>query len=348
MVTKKLVEALESIGFTYSDDAKHTNAHCYAVYGGYLVSVYEKGNNKIAFFSFKFSENEENAVKRYDMSEDFSSKLEEFEVVNYDISEDGMRVESRGNIVTFLKLIDNCIDTLISFEIRGADYCSVCGNKFGSRLPKKVTYGTEEHILCEHCAIEALEEHNKEKQEINTGNGKPVLGVLGSVLFALIGGIIMFALYCWLLPYVKSNGTDISYILCVSGALISFLSYLGYRIFCKKISLCAYITVAVNALLFTAIGQYLGSVFEFVRSNGFGTSALSKKAFWLVHLRNTIPEDLIGTEGFTVYSETFYKLFAISMMFAVVMSAIMLLTLRDKSTVKKEPLKIETIQVKAE
>ena len=346
MITKNFIKALQDVGFTYSEDPKSAKSHCYAVYGGYLVSVYEEGSKKIAFFSFKFSENDENAVKRYDMSEQFSALLEEFSVSEYEIGEEGMEVCSNGNIATFIRLLDKCVDMLIAHEIRGAEYCSVCGNKFGTRLPKKVTYGNNEHLMCEHCAVEALEEHNSVKPEENNSKGNVFKGVVGSVIFSAAGCALFVILYSFLQSSLSAKGTDIRYILCVCGALIAFLAYTGYRVFCRKVSAAAYVTVAVNSLIFTAIGQYLGSVFELVKSSGYAFSALSKKAFWLVHLRNTIPEDLVDSTAFVNHSAEFYKLLAISIMFALVAGAIMLLTLRDKSIIKKEPLKIETIKIK--
>ncbi|MBR4799145.1 MAG: hypothetical protein IK047_02670 [Clostridia bacterium] len=144
-----------------------------------------------------------------------------------------------------------------------------------------------------------------------------------------------------------SGTSDIRYVICAAGALTALLAFIGYRLFCKKISAAAYISVSVFSLLFTALGQYFGSVFLFLKNNPSGTvypcSALSHKAFWLIHLRNTIPAD--AADQFADQSGIFYKLLAISIMFAVVCAAIFLLSLRDKSIAKKEPLKIETISV---
>ena len=347
MISKNLAKALEENGFVFnSSEINPDKNHVYCIYGGYFVTVYESAGKKVAYFNFKFPENEENSLKRYDMSESFASDMEEYAITDYTIDEDGMRVTSGGNVPTFLKLIDRCINLLMDNEIRGVGYCSSCGNKFGSRNPKKVTIGFENKLMCEHCALDTVEEINNRNNETTPSNTNGVSwkGVLGSIAMSLVGVVLYFILYYWLSPAVSQSGiAEIRYIFCASGFLTSLLAYNGYRLFCKKVSLSAYISVPVISFVSTAIGQYLGVVFEFIAKNGFGFSALSNKAFWLVHLRNTIPEDL--AKSFVDYSAIFYKLLAISLMFAAVGSAIFLLSMHDKLNKNKETVEIVTINV---
>lgn len=345
MITKNLTKALEELDFQYVDNKDSSKSHAYSIYGGYLVTVYEIGNKKVAYFNFKFSESEENSLKRYNMSDIFSSELEEYAVTDYSLDEDGMRIFCVGSIPVFLKLIDRCVSLLAENEIRGASYCSKCGNKFGSRNPKKVTTRNENYLMCEHCALDTLEEIKNTSTEVSSATkGKIGLGIMGSILFSLVGVALYFILYYWLSPTISASGlNEVRYIFCAAGFFVSLLSYVGYRIFCKNASIAAYITVSVTSLLFTAIGQYIGLVFEFIAKNNFAISVLSNKHFWLLHLRSTIPTDLI--DKFTDYSSIFYKLLAISLMFAAVGAAIFLLTLHDKSAVKKETAEIETIKI---
>ncbi|MBR5859081.1 MAG: hypothetical protein IKZ05_04085 [Clostridia bacterium] len=347
MITKNLTKALEEIGFTYSESKNADNSNAYAVYGGYLVSVYEKAGKKIAYINFKFSDNEENDIKKYEMSEAFSAELDEYSVSDYYIDEDGMRVYCSGSIPVFLKLIDRCIALLIENEIKGFNCCSKCGNKFGTRKPKKVSIGCENHLMCEHCTLETIEEVNAKQLEENNESSQPKItkAILFSSLFSVIGLFIYVALYYWLSPAIASSGiNEIRYIFCVAGFLTSILAYFGYILFCKKASLAAYITVIVNSVIFTAIGQYLGVVLEFVAKNGFKLSNLSNKHFWLVHLRNTVPADVAAQ--YTDYSAIFWRLLVISLMFAVVGAAIFLLGLHDKNGKKAETVEVETITIK--
>lgn len=345
MITRNLIKALEEIGFTYVEGSSSDASHAYAVYGNYMVSAYEESGKKIAYFNFKLTENEENDLKKYDMSETFSEYMEEFEISDYSIDEDGMRVTCKGNIPVFLKLIDKCIELLIDNEIKGVDYCSICGNKFGSRKPKKVTYITENYIMCEHCALEAVEESKKPVNDVQEENtNKTGLSILFSTLFAAIGAAVYFVLYYWLSPAISATGlNEMSYVFCAGGFIVATLAYFGYKMFSKKGGICAYTTVVANAVIFTAIGQYIGVVFEFIAKKGFSLSALTNKHFWLLHIRNTIPEN-VSTQ-FTNYSGTFWKLLIISIMFAVVGSAIYLLSLHEKSVKKPQTVEVETISI---
>ncbi len=125
---------------------------------------------------------------------------------------------------------------------------------------------------------------------------------------------------------------------------------MGYRLFCKKISPTAYVTISVTSLFFTAVGQYLGVVFGYIQNEILSISPSSKlfgilgdKHVWLIHLRNTVPSEI--SHLYTDYSAIFYKLLIISLMFAAVGAAIFLLTLRDKSLEKQETATIETLNI---
>ena len=83
MITKNLAKSLEELNFTYSENKDPAKIHVYGIYGGYLVTVYEIANKKVAYFNFRFNDSEENALKRYDMSEVFSSELDEYSVTDY-------------------------------------------------------------------------------------------------------------------------------------------------------------------------------------------------------------------------------------------------------------------------
>ena len=137
---------------------------------------------------------------------------------------------------------------------------------------------------------------------------------------------------------------EVRYIFCIAGFAVAALAYYGFRLGSKSTSIAAYITVAVNSILFTMIGQYIGVVFEFIKKNGFDSSLLSNKHFWLIHLRNTIPADV--ADLFIDHSAIFWKLLIISLMFAIVGAAIFLLSLHDNSSPKTEKINVETITIK--
>ena len=63
MITKNLTKALEEIGFTYNEGNSAEKSHAYAVYGGYLVSVYEKAGKKTAFIISNFPKTKKTILK---------------------------------------------------------------------------------------------------------------------------------------------------------------------------------------------------------------------------------------------------------------------------------------------
>ena len=348
MISKSLTKALENNGFTYSENLTADKNHVFGIYGGYLISVFEHGTKKFAFISFKFSENEENELIKESIYQSAKGSAE-VEYVSFDIREDGLTFICNGNVPEFLTALDKAVSLLNENGIKGVEYCSKCGNKFGNRKPKKVTDGKLNHLMCEHCALEYLEESKKRslKKAEATSNAKILPGILGSVGFGLIGCILYLFLYYVLSPALSKQNfsiNEIRYIFCIAGFFVSMFSYYGYRIFCKRISISAYVTVPTVSLVFTMIGQYIGIVFEFISKSGLHLSALKNKSVWLVHLRNTVPSDI--SVNFPNYSEIFWKLFVISILFSAVGSAMFLLSLHDKTTVKAEPIEVQTISIK--
>ncbi len=343
MITKNLAKALEDIGFKYYD-GDGNSAHVSSIYNGYLITVYETSGKKNAFFSFRFSDNEENSLKKYNISESIGAIIEEYYICDYSIDEDGARIVSNADISVFIELLNKCTSIFADNEIRGAGYCSECGNKFASRPAKKVTLGTEARLLCEHCTLNAIEDVNKAKDDNRDNISKKdvIKGILGSALFSFGGFLLYILVYGLLSPVLKSfNFGNVRFIYCALGCAVAALSYLGYRTFCKKVSKCAYISISVNSLLFTVIGQYMGVVIEFINDGNYGISALLNKHFWLIHLRNTVPEDFAAE--YINYSGAFYQLLGISVLFCIIGVAIFLLTLHDKSKANDETLNVETV-----
>lgn len=353
MITKNLRKALEEIGFRYSEGTSLEKHHAYSVYNGYLISVYETAGKRTAFVNYKANNDELNAQ----ISDTIISNNPSLPILNISFSENGISVVVNGDIPSFIKLLDVVTAVLCDNGIKGIENCSKCGNKFGTRKPKKVTEGNCNYALCEHCAIETIEDINNKSQtkDKEIESQKTIYGILGSIVFSLIGTFLYFVLYYWVSPNLNANGENIGtgfhYIFCATGTLVALLSYIGYRLFCKKINATAYITVSATSLLFTAIGQYIGTVFEYIASNfsmlGNGSVKLSyilsDKHVWLIHLRNTIPEEISHLH--IDYATIFYKMLVISLMFAAVGAAIFLLNLRDKSIEKKELATVETLSV---
>ena len=90
--------------------------------------------------------------------------------------------------------------------------------------------------------------------EENTGNGNVVLGIVGAVLLALVGGIVYFAIY------------QLGVIAGISGLIIFLLANLGYRLFARtknKNSIVALVVSIVLMIIVIFLAECFCVSFEF-------------------------------------------------------------------------------------
>ena len=345
MISKNLSNILDSLGFASSNNSSPKDSNMYSVYNGYLTTVSCNSNKVFVYFNFRFIESDENNLKKYNISNSVSSMMNKYDISDYSITSTGLRITAACNDESIAELLDECTSLLLEHNVRGAEYCSECGNKFGSRNPKKVTINSENYIMCEHCAVMAIEDSKKiDNEPVNEDSKGKAKGVIFSVLGGIIGFFLYVLAYTVIIPWIKELKLgDVRYIFCALGCVVAVLAYFGYRIFCKKIDTAAYVTISISSLIFAALGQLIGSVLGFIVEGGYRSSSLLNKHFWLVHLRNTIPEESAGE--FINRSAEFYKLFGISMLFSAIGTAIFILTLKEKSKPKIKEINIETLKL---
>lgn len=355
MLNKTLDAAVKKIGLTV------TEKHAFGIYGGYLLTVYESGNKKTAFFNFMLDdvadENEEeqseddSSLVSFEISEALKNNIEKFSVIDYNLQDDGLLITTNQSIQVFLGMIDFCVELLTQNGVKGSSNCSCCGNTFGKRYPKKITIDNKNYLYCESCALEIYEEHNKtddEEAEQHATKNR-FLGVIGALLGGLLGVFIYFAVYKWILPSSEKLGSfDWRYLVTVLGFVTSFLVYLGYKLFRKKASLSAYISITAISVVCTAIGQYIGTLVNIANdySLNFGNFMTYKNLF-LMPLRSTVPAD--ATEEFAayIYSSGFYRFAIVGVVLALLGSVIFLLGFYEKNRPVKEELTIETLKIQS-
>ena len=340
MLSKTLSAALQNIGLTLTD------SHAFGIYGGYLLTVYENGNKKTAFFNFLLDENEENedsSLASFEISEAIKSNLETYSIIDYELQDDGLSVTSGQNIQKFLEMIDFCTELLKEYSVKGSENCCYCGKKFDKKHPKKVTKSNKNYLLCEACTLEVLEEHNKpaEEKSIVTPAKSRFLGIIGAIIGGLLGVLFYYATYQWLLPLtVDLESWDFRYVVTAYGFVTALFVYLGYKLFCKKASLTAYISIPLISIIFTAIGQYIGTIVYISTENSFNLFKFPDFGLLLMMpLRSTAENEAIE------YSSSFYFLLAISIALAVVGAIIFLLGFYEKNRIVKEDIKVETLKI---
>lgn len=346
MLSKTLEAAVKNAGFTVTPD------HAYGVYGGFLTTVYETGSKKTAFINFLLEEdsdeNSDTSLAAFNISEAIKNNLDKYAIIDYNLSDDGLTVTTAGSVPDFLKTLDFCVELLNEYSgnqlIKNSGYCSYCGKQFGKRHPKKLTKNKKNYLLCESCALEVLEEHNNQKQikDEKIPAKQRFFGVLGAIVGGIVGSFLYFAAYKWLYPAMNTwDKFVLSLLFSLLGFATASLAYLGYKIFCKKPSLTAYISVSVISVLFAVFGQYVGIIVRILADHNNISFFSVYDTVCLMPFRSTATGDAYN------YSSDFYTGAAISLLLAGAGAAIFLLGMYEKSKIVKEDIKIETIKIES-
>ena len=343
MVSKALQAVAEEVGFTYVEKTNAKQSYLYGIYGDYLITLHDSGNEKTAFINYYLAPNDDSddSVQLLELSEELKSFAPDFSVVDYGFETDGMFCTTECSVDSVFALLDRLIEVLKGHEISGVERCSSCGNKIGKRLPKKLAIGKKNFLLCEHCALEQMEEQTKGgSDQAPSLPKKTLLGIVGAVVGGLIGILLYFLLYANAADLF--SGFEISYVFCLLGFATAFLVYQGFKFFSKQPCTSAYAIVGSVTVVCVAIGQYLGSFasnaasFEFTLSEAAGIPAM-----WLILLRSTAPENVEVEEP----SAMFYKLLCFSLLFAIIGVIIFLLEFYEKAKVKKEAYELTTLRI---
>lgn len=346
MVSKGLMNACqEALGLTSVEKNPADKSYLYGVYGGYLISVYDSGKNRTVFFNYYMNESEEDdSVRLLALSEAMKASLGDIPVTDYEVEVSGASFTLNCGVEDFLRGIDLLVGVLIENGLSGVTHCSVCGNKIGKRLPKKLTRDKNNYLVCEHCALEELESRKEERNPAEMLPKKTFPGILGGLCGGLIGIALYFLLCYFVSPLFPSDGFDIRYVFCLLGFLTALLVYQGFRLFSKRPCVSCSVAVTILSVLCTAIGQYLGVFAEFAKAQDFSLIEAAKiPSMWLIHLRSTVfnPEE---HPEFDV-SGDFYRLLCFSLLFAAIGVALFLMTMYEKSRNKQEPIEIETLRI---
>ena len=343
MVSRSLQSAAEALGFTYAEKQNQKQSHMYGVYGGYLITLYDSGNQKTVFINYYLApdESEDDSVRLLEISEGFKAATAAYSVTDYHVDVDGLSCTVSCEDEELAPLVDKLVEFLQAEELVGVTQCSCCGNKIGKRLPKKLTKGKNNFLLCEHCALEKMEEASKApKADENALPQKTGLGVLGAIAGGLLGILAYFLIYYFVSPIFDDSAFEMSYVFSLLGFGTAYLVYRGFTLFSKQPCNSAYAVVASVSVVCVALGQYIGTFAEFAKLQGFGLGkAMSIPAMWLIHLRSTATDPAVN------YAATFYKLLCFSLLFAIIGVIIFLMGLKDKAKVKKETVELETLRI---
>ena len=351
MISNALRSAAEGIGFTYAA-GKSGKDSLYGVYGGYLVTLYDEGSKRTLFVNYYTGsdEEEEDSVRLLEISESLKSAFSGLSVTNYSVESDGLSCTVSGTLDDFLALLDKVLEMLVEKEVTGASHCSCCGNKIGKRPPKKLVSRRRHILLCEHCALDKLEEASKAPEEGENGLPRRTgMGILGAVIGGIVGILLYVLAYSFLYPLFSDSSFEIRYLFCAFGFATAALVYTGFRFFSKRPCVSAYVSISSVTFVSVLLGQYFGSFVGYAKQMEFTIpQAMKLPSMWLIHLRSTVKELIDPTQEmldkFDVAS-LFYWLLGFSLLFALIGSVIFQLGLYEKGKIRQEPLELETLRI---
>ncbi len=348
MVSKGLLKAAESLPLTYVDRLPMESSYLYGVYRGYLLSLYDSGKNKTVFVNYYLDcdEDDSDSIRLMELSEQLKSILAAQVILDLSVQSDGLSYTLNCGFNEFFLLLEDVLSMLNEAEIAGVSKCSHCGNTLGKRFSKKVLVGKNNYLVCDHCALEALENSKSVETEKESVPSRTGLGILGAIAGGLIGAFICFALYQWVYPLIGGTGFDFRYIFTACGLLTAFLVYKGYTLISKKACIGEAVIVTVGSLLFTALGQYAGSFASYAQTQGFRLiDAMRIPSMWLIHLRSTVDTSLVTDQTLLDnyhVAPLFYRLLFISLLFALIGSILFQVGFFEKSKSKKIQIEVET------
>lgn len=344
MIDKALEVALLNLGFTKS------NQQFYGVYGGYLVTVKGAGRKLDTFINF-YTKEPKDAVTEgdlisltfFELSESIKPKLEQFNITDYSSGLKGLEVKSNSSIDIYLEMLDFLIDKVKDASLSGTAHCSNCGILFKKKLPKKVLLESKNYLYCDSCAINLFEE-KEALRDIgpieDAGKGNIIYRLLGSLAGGIIGALLLFSLYNWLLPAFSSDfGFDIRYLFTISGFIVAFLIYKGYYLKNESTSNFDYLFLPFLTVLFSFIGQYIGTLAFILRENSLKfTQIIEYKNLLFMPFRST------ATGSSPSYNTTFYLFLGLTCVLGLI-SILMLLSNTKAKTRYIEMPKIETLKI---
>lgn len=160
---------------------------------------------------------------------------------------DHMAFAQKGWVEKAEKIILEITDYLKTLNAKDSTYCLACGEKID--FPSEVVANGLPVTLCSKCASSLQAAQAKKEEEYQAAPGNYVKGLLGSIIGALIGGIVWIALAVF-------AGLMSSFV----AILISYLAAMGYdKMKGKQNKIKILINVSVSVIV-VVLSMYISYV----------------------------------------------------------------------------------------
>ena len=150
------------------------------------------------------------------------------------------------------KIVDRMIDFLEKEgTVSCCGFCGISPEEGEVRATQVIKNESEIHYLCENCHHEKSEELEKNKKEMVLVKENYILGFIGSLLGASVGGIL------WII--IGALG----YIAAISIIVILLGGILGYTLFTKKMGVIGSFLFILSSSIVIAVAHFMTTAFHF-------------------------------------------------------------------------------------
>ena len=175
-----------------------------------------------------------------------------------------------GNSKKVSEDIEKILDRITDFlEKEGTvSCCAFCGispEEAEIKATQVIKNESEVHYLCENCHHEKSEELEKNKKEMASVKENYILGFIGSLLGASVGGIL------WVIIGMFGYIAAISVIVILIGGIA------GYTLFTKKMGVIGSVLFVLASSIVIAVAHFITTAFHF--RNGLKAEGISSGFF---------------------------------------------------------------------
>ena len=232
MISKALQTYAEDMSFKTENDC------IFGVYKDYMVTINEKGVRRNIFINYYLMDSENDSLKKYRLSECIKNDMNEYEIKEFDIEDNGLSIVFLDTISKLAEYLDKLIENLIEEEIQGINTCSECGKTETDEKFRTISFNQNRYILCNACTIDLMqtssELSNKKEQDTSGSLGR---GILGAVIAFLLGT----ALWNYLATLINATMW--------MGFALALLVYLGYTLFKGKKGVAQTATIVTTSVI---------------------------------------------------------------------------------------------------
>ena len=190
-----------------------------------------------------------------------------------------------GNSKKVREDIEKIVDRIIDFlekegTVSCCGFCGISPEEGEIKTTQVIKNESEIHYLCENCYNEKLKELEKNKKEMVLVKENYILGFIGSLLGASVGGIL------WII--IGALG----YIAAISIIVILLGGILGYTLFTKKMGVIGSFLFILSSSIVIAVAHFMTTAFHFrsvLKAEGI-SSGFFEAAEQLFTYMNVSPE----------------------------------------------------------